>query len=178
MQTTISATHLTSLKICQAEAEANRIWRDLGGKENNWIDHTDQDGTPRRDQLTLSAAVMFALEAKNERITKAEAEIAKGRTATEFMLMADKNRFARVLELEAEIAALRWIPVSERLPECGIGFVRVVRETMMQPVLDFAVHEDGHWLRFRCAENGAPWELVQCNVTHWMPLPAAPEDDK
>ena len=76
--------------------------------------------------------------------------------------------------LTAENAALRekqrWIPVTERLPERDVQ------------VLGW--YKDNPFSQYRpevVAWNGNGWVFVYAhryvtNVTHWMPLPKAPED--
>ena len=82
---------------------------------------------------------------------------------------------ANVIErLTAENTALRekqrWIPVTERLPE--------------RDVQVFGWYKDNPFSQYRpevVAWNGNGWVFVYAhryvtNVTHWMPLPKAPED--
>lgn len=61
----------------------------------------------------------------------------------------------------------KWIPVSERLPEPGV---------------DALVFQDGRIFVEGINPATGTWslniELFECNPTHWMPLPAAPEEDK
>lgn len=76
---------------------------------------------------------------------------------------------ARIAALEAE---RRWIPVSERLPEEGIK-VNILYDTpCVEDEPEVAVYMgDDLWAI-------APEEYldrVYCKVTHWMPLPPAPE---
>lgn len=70
----------------------------------------------------------------------------------------------------------RWIPVSERMPEVGV-------KVLCFPVEDEPIH---------AAFNGQLWlqdvswsnseepidNVITCNVTHWVPLPAAPQEVK
>lgn len=85
------------------------------------------------------------------------------------------DKAAEAIErLTAENAALRekqrWIPVTERLPERDIQ------------VLGW--YKDNPFSQYRpevVAWNGNGWVFVYAhryvtNVTHWMPLPKAPED--
>ena len=67
-----------------------------------------------------------------------------------------------------------WIPVSERMPEVGV-------KVLCFPVEDEPIH---------ASFNGQLWlqdiswsvsdeiidNVISCNVTHWMPLPAAPQE--
>ena len=85
------------------------------------------------------------------------------------------DKAAEAIErLTAENAALRekqrWIPVTERLPERDVQ------------VLGW--YKDNPFSQYRpevVAWNGNGWVFVYAhryvtNVTHWMPLPEAPED--
>lgn len=72
-----------------------------------------------------------------------------------------------------EIMALRgrcrWIPVTERLPVPGER-VLAARDGVF--VGESYLSESGVWRRY----YGALWVLLGCApVTHWMPLPDAPE---
>lgn len=87
---------------------------------------------------------------------------------------------ARIAELTAENAALRehvrWIPVSERLPELqdpclviyrSIDAISAIGLRYRQDVLDGYVWID---------EDGLASPAG--NVTHWMPLPKPPEEQE
>lgn len=54
-------------RIKRLEATIEQAWEAIGGRESHWIEHTDQDGHPRRDQLTLSGALIFLSEKAAER---------------------------------------------------------------------------------------------------------------
>ena len=91
----------------------------------------------------------------------------------------------RVRELESENARLkdaqRWIPVGERLPEEDGQYLGCTNTGLV------GTHWliDGHFeVIYSCAQHWLKtpdtWTLesVSCNdvyVTHWMPLPSAPE---
>lgn len=80
-----------------------------------------------------------------------------------------------IAKLEAENAALkermRWIPVNENLPADDV-YVLIL--------------EDGRGIYFACYKEKIPqWESIEGffwhgdmlqNITHWMPLPDAPEE--
>lgn len=66
----------------------------------------------------------------------------------------------------------RWIPVTERLPEDS-----------MQKVLVFVPHIHGDIVdvgRYLGADGWVleGWYLTQSAVTHWMPLPEGPEEER
>lgn len=86
------------------------------------------------------------------------------------MLQEYVDRCARYAE---EVMELRekhqWIPVTERLPAVGER-VLAVRDGLS--VGEAYLSESGVWRRY----YGALWVLLGCApVTHWMPLPDAPE---
>ena len=66
----------------------------------------------------------------------------------------------------------RWIPVTERLPEDPV-----------QKVLIFVPHPHGNIVdvgRYLGADGWVleGWYLTQSSVTHWMPLPEGPEEER
>ena len=66
---------------------------------------------------------------------------------------------------------VRWIPVSERLPEdCALSIVTYIRCDNGKPASDGIAYRDrGCWYwRFDSPEND---EVVLVEITHWMPLP-------
>ena len=66
--------------------------------------------------------------------------------------------------------AMKWIPVTERLPEDNsdvLGYMQNGAESKIFP----ATYCRGWW--HDCIDNIRIW-----SVTHWMPLPPCPEDTK
>ncbi|HCQ8472437.1 TPA: DUF551 domain-containing protein [Klebsiella michiganensis] len=65
----------------------------------------------------------------------------------------------------------KWIPVSERLPEEGGRYWCYVEE---QNSLGKSHYQ------WNCSWNGDVWSdnALTGRVTHWMPLPAAPQEAK
>lgn len=68
----------------------------------------------------------------------------------------------------------KWIPVSERMPEVGV-------KVLCFPVEDEPIHAafNGQlWLQdISWSNSDEPIDnVITCNVTHWMPLPAAPQE--
>lgn len=68
---------------------------------------------------------------------------------------------ARVAELEAE---RRWVSVEERMPDVGVEVV-ASGHLLRRKRRALASYADGRWFG------------VDFEVTHWMPLPAAPEGE-
>jgi hypothetical protein len=63
----------------------------------------------------------------------------------------------------------RWIPVTERWPEEDSVVLAFLPEgSQLKPEVREMYFSDGEWINDR-----GHWE-----VTHWMPLPATPRDDK
>lgn len=61
---------------------------------------------------------------------------------------------------------MNWISVKDRLPESGIDVL-----VFTDDYCAYTAHYDGYWWL-----SGEP--TLSYNVTHWMPLPAPPEDGK
>lgn len=117
------------------------------------------------DKVCLDAADLL------ERLTAENADLRKEIEWKDMVISLAKRKQA---EAEAERDALRekqrWIPVTERLPERDVQ------------VLGW--YKDNPFSQYRpevVAWNGNGWVFVYAhryvtNVTHWMPLPKAPED--
>ena len=114
------------------------------------------------------------LDKAAEAIERLTAESADLRKEIEWKDMVIALAQRKQAEAEAERDALRekqrWIPVTERLPERDVQ------------VLGW--YKDNPFSQYRpevVAWNGNGWVFVYAhryvtNVTHWMPLPKAPED--
>ena len=68
----------------------------------------------------------------------------------------------------------RWIPVSEQMPEVGV-------KVLCFPVKDEPIHATFNgqlWLQdISWSGSDEPIDnVITCNVTHWVPLPAAPQE--
>ena len=117
-----------------------------------------------KDRLGLDAADLL------ERLTAENADLRKEIEWKDMVIALAQRKQA---EAEAERDALRekqrWIPVTERLPERDVQ------------VLGW--YKDNPFSQYRpevVAWNGNGWVFVYAhryvtNVTHWMPLPKAPE---
>ena len=68
----------------------------------------------------------------------------------------------------------RWIPVSERMPERDAEIQVYCADTKEQMVGYMERNETEGWFRFASLPNGGG---VYCKPTHWMPLPAAPQQE-
>ncbi|WP_188249377.1 MULTISPECIES: DUF551 domain-containing protein [Citrobacter] len=68
-----------------------------------------------------------------------------------------------------------WIPVSERMPEVGV-------KVLCFPVEDEPIHASFNgqlWLQdisWSVSDESID-NVISCNVTHWMPLPASPQQE-
>ncbi len=68
----------------------------------------------------------------------------------------------------------KWIPVSERMPEVGV-------KVLCFPVKDEPIHATFNgqlWLQdISWSGSDEPIDnVIPTSVTHWMPLPAAPQE--
>lgn len=70
-----------------------------------------------------------------------------------------------------ELSKPKWIPVTDELPkDCRVYLVVLNNVTV-----DFCLYREG--LGFGMYVNNT-WEYANDEVTHWMPLPSAPEPDE
>ena len=106
-----------------------------------------------------------------ERLTAENADLRKGIEWKDMVIaLAQKEQAKAEAERDALREKKRWIPVTERLPERDVQ------------VLGW--YKDNPFSQYRpevVAWNGNGWVFVYAhryvtNVTHWMPLPKAPED--
>lgn len=67
-----------------------------------------------------------------------------------------------------------WIPVSDRMPERDVDVQVYCADKKEQMVGYLERNETEGWFRFASLPNGGG---VYCKPTHWMPLPAAPQQE-
>ncbi|QMM94652.1 DUF551 domain-containing protein [Citrobacter freundii] len=67
-----------------------------------------------------------------------------------------------------------WIPVSDRMPERDVDVQVYCADKKEQMVGYMERNEADGWFRFASLPNGGG---VYCKPTHWMPLPAAPQQE-
>lgn len=118
-----------------------------------------------KDRLGLDAADLL------ERLTAENADLRKEIEWKDMVIaLAQRKQVEAEEERDALREKQRWIPVTERLPERDVQ------------VLGW--YKDNPFSQYRpevVAWNGNGWVFVYAhryvtNVTHWMPLPKAPED--
>ncbi|HHJ4155955.1 TPA: DUF551 domain-containing protein [Citrobacter freundii] len=68
-----------------------------------------------------------------------------------------------------------WIPVSERMPERDVDVQVYCADKKEQMVGYMERNETEGWFRFASLPNGGG---VYCKPTHWMSLPAAPQQEE
>lgn len=106
-----------------------------------------------------------------ERLTAENAELRKEIEWKDMVIaLAQRKQAEAETERDALREKQRWIPVTERLPE--------------RDVQGLGWYKDNPFSQYRpevVAWNGNGWVFVYAhryvtNVTHWMPLPKAPEE--
>lgn len=76
-----------------------------------------------------------------------------------------KIKLGKEVEAEEDVQPVKWIPVTERLPE---SYTWVL------------VSAEDHKVAFDAFYDGAQWKDAVLNdliVTHWMPLPELPKEE-
>lgn len=89
------------------------------------------------------------------------------------------HKMSTVEQLEAENASLRertrWIPVSERLPEDGVE-VLIAAESVFEPHYHiWKAYHVSHIPQWTTDNDLYYHHTNYKSITHWMPLPEAPE---
>lgn len=67
-----------------------------------------------------------------------------------------------------------WIPCSERMPEHDVDVQVYCHDKKEQMVGYLERNENEDWFRFATWRSG---DGIYCQPTHWMPLPAAPQQE-
>lgn len=85
------------------------------------------------------------------------------------------NHCAATLQAgNSPVTSYGWIPVSERMPERDVDVQVYCVDKKEQMVGYMERNEAEGWFRFASLPNGVG---VYCKPTHWMPLPAAPQQE-
>ncbi|EBM6583374.1 DUF551 domain-containing protein [Salmonella enterica subsp. enterica] len=77
-------------------------------------------------------------------------------------------------QLNSPVTPDCWIPVIERMPERDVDVQVYCADKKEQMVGYMECNETEGWFRFASLPNGGG---VYCKPTHWMPLPAAPQQE-
>ncbi|MDM2850194.1 DUF551 domain-containing protein [Citrobacter sp. Cpo074] len=93
-------------------------------------------------------------------------------TMAEFAYRAGRESAA--LAGNSPVAPGCWIPVSERMPERDVDVQVYCADKKEQMVGYMERNETEGWFRFASLPNGGG---VYCKPTHWMSLPAAPQQE-
>jgi len=97
-----------------------------------------------------------------------EADALRDEMDAPFLELSESEREA-VRLVSAAIKDREWIPVTERLPEpCVNALAYAITEWRPGGAPCFTV----------TAHSGEYWFCDSMTITHWMPLPAPPTDDK
>lgn len=107
------------------------------------------------------------------------------KTFNEVCLEHQQERLQREEEIRQLREAQRWIPVSERLPEdgarvlvretyaggkCGVNILRFAKEG--ERICKYSLKDENNIFYALDSEYGY---YSRSGITHWMPLPAAPD---
>lgn len=134
---------------------------DLAGKVNltEWFScDVDAVGLAAADRIANQSTHIAALQQEIETLRGQNEQL--------------REAAALVTKESAELLERRWIPVEERLPEDPV-----------KKVLVFVPHTHGDIVdagRYLGADNWVleGWHLTQNAVTHWMPLPEPPKEER
>lgn len=130
-----------------------------------------KDCAMREDKQRCQENLLDKAAEAIERLTAENAALRKEIEWKDMVIaLAQKEQAKAETERDALREKQRWIPVTERLPERDVQ------------VLGW--YKDNPFSQYRpevVAWNGNGWVFVYAhryvtNVTHWMPLPKAPED--
>nr|DAE73579.1 MAG TPA: Protein of unknown function (DUF551) [Bacteriophage sp.] len=111
-------------------------------------------------------------------IVKDEAEYVEGWNACRAAMLAAAPHDTPALNSVQSVVTVpgKWVPVSEQMPEVGV-------KVLCFPVKDEPIHatfngqlwlQDVSW----CGSEEPIDNVIPVTVTHWMPLPAAPQEPK
>ncbi|HHJ4359672.1 TPA: DUF551 domain-containing protein [Citrobacter freundii] len=89
--------------------------------------------------------------------------------------MVNACRAAMLQDGNSPVTPDCWIPVSERMPERDVDVQVYCADKKEQMVGYMERNETEGWFRFASLPNGGG---VYCKPTHWMSLPAAPQQAK
>ncbi|MDE9709593.1 DUF551 domain-containing protein [Citrobacter portucalensis] len=90
------------------------------------------------------------------------------------MKMVNESHAAMLQAGNSPVTPDGWIPVSDRMPERDIDVQVYCADKKEQMVGYLERNEAEGWFRFASLPNGGG---VYCKPTHWMPLPAAPQQE-
>lgn len=118
-------------------------------------------GSPLQDDLREAA----------DAIEKLSAYVALYKDCTETAVKTAGNLCKTAKRLSEKVP--RWIPVTERLPDFE-GSVLCMRKSYIHPGMR---HQEIMYVDEHGFSNADDVYAEAGNVTHWMPLPAPPEED-
>ncbi|WP_195319684.1 DUF551 domain-containing protein [Enterobacter roggenkampii] len=172
---------LAALRIALASLEAEPVaWLLSGGGAKNHVsfDSGNAYADPLREVTPLYTAhpapvsVPAAMEMDDDFDSALEHGKAVGWNAYRAAML---QSFGNSEQLNSPVIQDGWVACSERMPEIGI-------KVLCFPVNDEPIHATYNgqvWLQdISWSTSDEPIDnVISCNVFHWMPLPAAPQQE-
>ncbi|MFW7913575.1 DUF551 domain-containing protein [Klebsiella pneumoniae] len=125
------------------------------------------------DEVTAEDCPAFV----NYDVTEVDEAWARGFNSCRAAMLATAPHDTHALNSVQSVDSVadRWIPVSERMPEREIDVQVYCPDKKEQMVAYLERNELEGYFRFATWRTG---EGIYCQPTHWMPLPAAPQEVK
>ena len=150
------------VRLSWKEHELNCITRDLteAGYAPQTIKHQNRDGTPREDEMTTGAVVMFALQDLTQRATEAEAKLAA--------VMAKRDKVKRDYQQIVDYV-MGYFPIGL----CYVNPLQAIEVVIdrMKKAEQRATEAESR--AARAGEDAKKWQLLQRAATR-NPLPNDP----
>ncbi len=134
---------------------------------------------PSRSDVSVTGNVLTDIKTSNS-VKSDGSEAAEAKVAE---LEAAAKRFKQIIdEIGSKVAelreAVRWIPVTERLPELGV-LVLVAQRDKYGSTFGQLWHDDVWLVYDKRFSDQKYWVYPETyhSVTHWMPLPTLPQED-
>ena len=85
-----------------------------------------------------------------------------------------EDEFLKWLNAEYSGKELKWIPVSEKLPEEKTRVLTTIKMPSREPQVRSGIYSDGFFMN----DNGDVWRTADKEVKAWQPLPEPYREEK